>query len=70
MLYSTKLDFLGLCFWCLTQLSTLFQLYRGGQFIGGGNRRNHRPVADHWHTLSLNVVSSAPRHERGSNSQH
>ena len=23
--------------WCLTSLSTLFQLYRGGQFIGGGN---------------------------------
>ena len=26
---------------------------------------NHRPVASHWH----NVVSSEPRHERGSNSQ-
>jgi len=28
-------------------LSTIFQLYHGGQFIGGGNRstrRNHRPV--------------------------
>jgi hypothetical protein len=23
--------------WCLTPLSTTFQLYRGGQFIGGGN---------------------------------
>jgi hypothetical protein len=29
---------------------------------------NHRPVASHWHTLSHNVVSSTPRHERDSNS--
>ena len=29
---------------------------------------NHRPVASHWQTLSHNVVSSTPRHERGSNS--
>jgi hypothetical protein len=32
-------------------------------------RENHRPVASHWQTLSLKFVSSAPRHERGSNSQ-
>jgi len=30
---------------------------------------NHRPVASHWQTLSHNVVSITPRHERGSNSQ-
>jgi len=30
---------------------------------------NHRPVASHWQTLSHNVVSSTPSHERGSNSQ-
>jgi hypothetical protein len=30
---------------------------------------NHRSVARHWQTLSLNVVSSTPRHERDSNSQ-
>jgi hypothetical protein len=32
-------------------------------------RGNHRPVTSHWQTLSLNVVSSTPHHERGSNSQ-
>jgi len=30
---------------------------------------NHRPEASHWQTLSHNVVSSTPRHERDSNSQ-
>ena len=30
---------------------------------------NHIPVASHWQTLSHNVVSSTPRHERGSNLQ-
>jgi len=31
---------------------------------------NRRPVSSHWQTLSHNVVSSMPRHERGSISQH
>jgi len=30
---------------------------------------NHRPAARHWQTLSHNVVSSTPRHERDSNTQ-
>jgi hypothetical protein len=30
---------------------------------------NHWPVTSHWQTWSHNVVSSTPRHERGSNSQ-
>ena len=30
---------------------------------------NHRPVASHLQTLSHNVVSSSPGHERDSNSQ-
>jgi hypothetical protein len=29
---------------------------------------NHRPAANHCQTLSHNVVSRTPRHERGSNS--
>jgi hypothetical protein len=35
----------------------------------GGPGENHRPVASHRQTLSHNVVSSTPHHERGSNSQ-
>ena len=34
-----------------------------------GTRENHHPVASHGQTLSHNVVSSTPHHERGSNSQ-
>ena len=34
----------------------------------GGPGENHRPVASYWQTLSHNVASSTPRHERGSNS--
>ena len=30
---------------------------------------NYRPAASHWQTLSHNVASSTPRHERDSNSQ-
>jgi hypothetical protein len=28
---------------------------------------NYRPAASHWQTLSHNVASSTPRHERDSN---
>jgi hypothetical protein len=31
---------------------------------------NHRPAASHWQTLSHNVASITPSHERDSNSQH
>ena len=36
----------------------------------GVPRENQRPVASHLQTLSHNVVSSTPRHEQDSHSQH
>ena len=43
-------------------LSTKFQFYRGGQFLfleeTGVPGENHRPVLNHWQTLSHNVLSS------------
>ena len=53
-----------------------FQQYFGYivavSFIGGGSRvpgENHGPVASHWQILSHDIVSSASRYERDSNSQ-
>jgi len=36
----------------------------------GGPRDHNRPTASHSQTVSHNVVSSAPRNEQDSNSQH
>jgi hypothetical protein len=35
----------------------------------GESGENHRPAASYLETLSHNIVSSTPRHKRGSNSQ-
>jgi hypothetical protein len=47
------------CLWCLTPLSAIFQLYRGGSLVEeiGIPGENHRPVASHWQTLSQNVIA-------------
>ena len=59
--------------WCLTPLSTIFQLYHGDKFYWQ-RKPEYTEKTIHMmqvtaKTLSHNVVSSIPRHERGSNFQ-
>jgi len=57
--------------WCLKLPSIFFSYILAVSFIGGGNRNTGIKTTDlspsNWQTLSHNVVSSTPCHERGSN---
>ena len=54
----------GLGLWCLMPLFTIFQLYRGGQFLlVEETGENHRPVTDKLCHIMLYWVDLAMNHE-------
>ena len=54
----------GCILWCLMPLSTIFQLYHGGSFYWWRKPEYPKKTINLSHTLSHNVVSSTPHHER------
>ena len=64
-----RIDWLVL--WCLMPLSTIFQLSRGGQFIGEGNRRTQRKPPTYRKSLTNFITKCCTlRPVQESNPQH
>ena len=77
VLFSIQNHSLLLKWVCLMMFNTTFNniwaiSWRSAFFVGEtrATRENHRSVTSQWQSLSHNVVSSSPRHERDLNSQH